>query len=185
MSQLINRAIESFPYIREWDNGSIHWASQWMKWLIDTCPGIKRNLGAGCWFRRLGKGIRKTEFLNWIQHRKGFRRWILLRIDGSHVSTLNSTPITTSTLELVKKFGKPNSLIESNLEKDFDVRIFLPNGYTIWEAEFSVECDVDVEIGIATSRPAILGGFGRLFWYSVARSFWSWMTSGFDPSRGL
>ena len=43
---------------------------------------------------------------------------------SNHVSLLNSTSITMSTLELVKEFGKPNSLTESNLEKGFDVEFY-------------------------------------------------------------
>ena len=48
----------------------------------------------------------------------------MLRIDGIHVSIVNSTSITISRLELVKEFGMPNSVIESNFEKDVDVEIY-------------------------------------------------------------
>ena len=44
--------------------------------------------------------------------------------DDSHVSTLNSTSITISTLELVKEFGKPNFLPESSIEKDLDLGFY-------------------------------------------------------------
>ena len=71
-----------------------------------------------------GSALSPKLFLNWIQPRKEFRGWILLRIDGSSASTLNSTSITISTLELVKEFGKPNSSTESNIEKDSDVEFY-------------------------------------------------------------
>ena len=48
----------------------------------------------------------------------------MLRIDGIHVSIVNSTSIMISRLELVKEFGMPNSVIESNFEKDVDVEFY-------------------------------------------------------------